>query len=1034
MMPLAKMSGGGFRAFHAPECVEGLDEKGNVIQSFYLPYIHEASPDQVGDELGKLIKKTMAKYGGKEGKWVLYAHYAFAGSKTGSKNIVLQNDYLTSKNIQHDLFDAIFFGHIHKQQVIKTPGKANVCHPGSPFICDFGERDDDKGYMVFDTATMTTTIHRVAKDRKWIQVGWDCSDVAWGERDIVKFVGEYPKGVFPKEVIKSKIAKGEFPEPFFKTFDIKKEKESRQIRGSELRDASGMKEAALAFLEQRWPGDPSNQKVGVALLEIIHEDSKTATDKVIYPTSISLTNFMSHKSLSFEFPVGDAVLLSGPNGLGKTNIFEGLLMALTGTTSKKVKLASLVRQGSNKAVVKVDLHGDKNDYRITRTISLSAKGVASQKVKVGLLVDGEERDSLLDGGVIDSKEILNRLIGASFLGIKAASFMFQKDQSPIIDARPAERKMILADIFGFDALLRGYKKANETRLAKQREVETAKSHLEGLSKALEASVGQSTPEALEEAKKGLSEATARLLEAETHADSYKRDLVAAGALKDAAEKRLASIPDFAGQYSAMLAGIDGLDVSFKREWDARAAEYRAAKAKITELAARIAQKEEAVKNQPENEAALASAIASVAEAGKASLASATALQEVIAAVRELTASRTGKEAELAAISANDIGVCSKCKQPIDSKHIEAEIKEIKAAIAILDPKLAAAKAKMEEAKKADAEKTAALEAAKSAKEQAEAKVHSCRVEMASLEESRLALVSQQESSDSIVTAGQTAKAAFEAQKSKAEADAAVLGEKVKANAKEREAAALDLEGAAVNYRLVEGKVEAAVKESASAREAVQDRKLAVAKIESTLEATAKITKSIEEKKAEVSTLAGEFQFASRVAEVLDPKAGLPVYLIDNKLPQLEDSINKYFELFGVNDDYNDLRVKLVSQSENGEETLDILIDNGTDPMLEIEAYSGGQLARIEICIKLALSDVASEMRDVSFAFIAYDEPALNLDKTYKARFLEIVQDRALSGKAPVALTISHDDRLSVGFRKRFFLSFDQDGKTIFTEV
>ena len=110
----------------------------------FLPYLHRLSPAQVMEAAVAFIPK------GEKVDYV-FAHYAYAGVEIGANNLVLPGDKLDSSFLHALGAKVAFFGHIHKQQVIK--GDCPVVFPGSPVINDFGERNDPKGYAILDTDT-----------------------------------------------------------------------------------------------------------------------------------------------------------------------------------------------------------------------------------------------------------------------------------------------------------------------------------------------------------------------------------------------------------------------------------------------------------------------------------------------------------------------------------------------------------------------------------------------------------------------------------------------------------------------------------------------------------------------------------------------------------------------------------------------------------------------------------------------------------------------------------------------------------------
>ncbi len=158
--------------------------------------------------------------------------------------------------------------------------------------------------------------------------------------------------------------------------------------------------------------------------------------------------------------------------------------------------------------------------------------------------------------------------------------------------------------------------------------------------------------------------------------------------------------------------------------------------------------------------------------------------------------------------------------------------------------------------------------------------------------------------------------------------------------------------------------------------------------------------------------------------LVDPKVGLPVYLIDQALPFLEDRINPYMQQLGM----DRLTVELSTQ-EGDSETLAVLVDNGRPgPRLDIAAFSGGQLNRVERATKWAMSDLARQSRGVTFGLVCDDEPTDGLDDEGKEGYIRQIHERA--GAYPVSLVVSHDETLIQSFDHRLRFSQGPSDETV----
>ena len=82
-------------------------------------------------------------------KRFLFTHQGVSGAKVGPRDIMLREEF--SLDAFHpECFDYVFNGHYHKHQEMLS----NFVIVGSPLQRDFGERNDKKGYLLFDTETL----------------------------------------------------------------------------------------------------------------------------------------------------------------------------------------------------------------------------------------------------------------------------------------------------------------------------------------------------------------------------------------------------------------------------------------------------------------------------------------------------------------------------------------------------------------------------------------------------------------------------------------------------------------------------------------------------------------------------------------------------------------------------------------------------------------------------------------------------------------------------------------------------------------
>ena len=476
MAPLARMAGNRMRAHHDISRVGLLPQGDKLVSMTAIPYQHHMSLEEVTRQ-HKALGKPTADIN------ILVMHYDVTGAQVGAKNLVLPGDKLGKDQLLLEQYDFAGAGHIHKQQKVKI-GKNWVFFPGSPYQVDHGERNDPKGYALYDTETGEGKLVEVAPPRTWSQAAWplDLLVAPWSEGDVVKIQGEFPAGTRPKDEVDKLIADGSVPEPFFIRWDIHLENVARVSRSEEVAQATSLVEAASTLAQERLTDvKPAEQK---KILEIIQEhldeSQRTKFSEVVRPVLLILKNFMSIGYAEIRFINGEPVLICGPNGLGKTNVIEAILFAFTGQISKRLNISSLLRRGADEGEVRLLLagHQETDELSIERTLKRSAKGVTH---KLNVYVDYQgEKVEWAQGTIKDVQEALNASLGLSFESLRATNFMFQQDSDPFVTTEPLRRKKVLGEILNHGPISKAAKDMNKKRLDHQHALTESQGVLKGL--------------------------------------------------------------------------------------------------------------------------------------------------------------------------------------------------------------------------------------------------------------------------------------------------------------------------------------------------------------------------------------------------------------------------------------------------------------------------------------------------------------------------------------------------------------------------
>lgn len=115
---------------------------------------------------------------------VLTAHGSVQGAVYGGeRSVMLGNDLILPGSLVRDpRLDYVALGHIHKPQNLNPGGHPPVIYPGSIERVDFGEADDEKGFMIARVSRGKTELdRRRLPGRKFIDRSIDLSDHLAGQ-------------------------------------------------------------------------------------------------------------------------------------------------------------------------------------------------------------------------------------------------------------------------------------------------------------------------------------------------------------------------------------------------------------------------------------------------------------------------------------------------------------------------------------------------------------------------------------------------------------------------------------------------------------------------------------------------------------------------------------------------------------------------------------------------------------------------------------------------------------------------------------
>lgn len=234
------------------------------------------------------------------------------------------------------------------------------------------------------------------------------------------------------------------------------------------------------------------------------------------PLRVCLKNFLCHRDQVFAFDGHSVWLLHGPNGVGKSAVFDGMVYALFGKHKRRegsdTGVSDLVRNGESSMRVEFDFEFRCRRYRVWRT--RTRRGSPKQGV-------GEFRDGSPDPRPIKDVNSGDELdawvcetLGLNYDTFVSSVLLRQGAAERLIDAKKETRRDVFRGIIDLDPYILLHDRVVEARRQVNAEVRLLTATLQGM------------PEVTEEA---IATATARMADAEA---AWERERVAETATRD----------------------------------------------------------------------------------------------------------------------------------------------------------------------------------------------------------------------------------------------------------------------------------------------------------------------------------------------------------------------------------------------------------------------------------------------------------------------------------------------------------------------
>lgn len=187
--------------------------------------------------------------------------------------------------------------------------------------------------------------------------------------------------------------------------------------------------------------------------------------------SIHLKNIKSHRDTTLNFAPGINVL-SGPNGVGKSTVFEAIGYALFGVDAQSFvgKVERFVSIGAKRGEIVVIFTVAEENYQVRRTVGTPSKWLLAREVGGGFEVE-EHKD------IKETEARLKELLGLDNGRSLSEQFElvigpFQNEfLGPFVEKRPTTRRNKFDEILGIDSWRKTFSETNALQKAIKNKVE-----------------------------------------------------------------------------------------------------------------------------------------------------------------------------------------------------------------------------------------------------------------------------------------------------------------------------------------------------------------------------------------------------------------------------------------------------------------------------------------------------------------------------------------------------------------------------------
>ncbi len=157
------------------------------------------------------------------------------------------------------------------------------------------------------------------------------------------------------------------------------------------------------------------------------------------------------------------------------------------------------------------------------------------------------------------------------------------------------------------------------------------------------------------------------------------------------------------------------------------------------------------------------------------------------------------------------------------------------------------------------------------------------------------------------------------------------------------------------------------------------------------------------------------------------KKGIQALIIENALPEFEDTANDFLSKLSDGKMYVSLLTQKINKNGSVQETLDIEISDELGKR-KYELFSGGEAFRINFALRIALSKFLSRRAGVNLQTLIIDEGFGSQDVLGRQNIIDVLN--MIKDEFELVLVITHIDELKESFPYSIEITKDENGSHI----